>query len=73
MPGCRVIAAALIPRRPGDRVKADRRDARNLAGLLRADLLTAVHPPTLDQEAVRDLSRAREGAVGDGLAVRGVA
>ena len=42
---CRVIAPALIPRRPGDRVKTDRRDARKLAELLRADLLTVVHPP----------------------------
>ena len=62
---CRVIAPALIPRRPGDRVKTDRRDARKLAELLRADLLTAVHPPTIDQEAVRDLCRAREDAVAD--------
>ena len=62
---CRVIAPALIPRRPGDRVKTDRCDARKLAELLRADLLTAVHPPTIDQEAVRDLCRAREDAVTD--------
>ena len=62
---CRVIAPALIPRRPGDRVKTDRRDARGLAELLRADLLTAVHPPSLEQESVRDLCRAREQAVGD--------
>ena len=62
---CRVIAPALIPRRPGDRVKTDRRDARKLAELLRTDLLTAVHPPTIDQEAVRDLCRAREDAVTD--------
>ena len=62
---CRVIAPSLIPRRPGDRVKTDRRDARKLAELLRADLLTEVHPPTEDQEAVRDLCRAREDAVAD--------
>ena len=62
---CRVIAPALIPRRPGDRVKTDRRDARKLAELLRAELLTEVHPPTEDQEAVRDLCRAREAAVSD--------
>ena len=62
---CRVIAPALIPRRPGDRVKTDRRDARKLAELLRADLLTEVHPPTPGQEAVRDLCRAREDAVAD--------
>lgn len=60
---CRVIAPALIPRKPGERVKTDRRDARNLAELLRAGLLTEVHPPTPDQEAVRDLSRAREDVV----------
>ena len=62
---CRVIAPVLIPRRPGDCVKTDRRDARKLAELLRADLLTAVHPPTIEQEAVRDLCRAREDAVTD--------
>ena len=62
---CQVIAPALIPRRPGDRVKTDRRDARKLAELLRADLLTVVHPPTEEQEAVRDLCRAREAAVSD--------
>ncbi len=62
---CRVIAPALIPRRPGDRVKTDRRDARKLAELMRAELLTEVHLPTEDQEAVRDLCRAREAAVSD--------
>ena len=62
---CRVIAPALIPRKPGDHVKTDRRDARNLAELLRGGLLTEVHAPTPDQEAVRDLSRAREDAVAD--------
>ena len=67
---CRVIAPALIPRRPGDRVKTDRRDARKLAELLRADLLTVVHPPTPDQEAVRDLCRAREDAVADRMRAR---
>ena len=62
---CQVIAPALIPRRPGDRVKTDRRDARQLAELLRAELRTVVHPPTPDQEAVRDLCRARADAVAD--------
>ena len=56
---CQVIAPALIPRRAGDRIKTDRRDARTLARLLRADLLTEVYPPTPEQEAVRDLCRAR--------------
>ena len=62
---CQVIAPALIPRRPGDRVKTDRRDARQLAEWLRAELLTVGHPPTADQEAVRDRCRAREDAVAD--------
>ncbi len=62
---CQVIAPALIPRRPGDRVKTDRRAARQLAELLRAELRTVVHPPTPDQEAVRDLCRARADAVAD--------
>ena len=57
---CQVIAPGLIPRKPGDRVKTDRRDARKLAELFRAGLLTEVHPPTPDQEAVRDLCRARD-------------
>jgi transposase len=56
---CIVIAPALIPKRAGDRVKTDRRDAKKLAELLRAGLLTAVVPPTPEQEAVRGLVRAR--------------
>ena len=60
---CRVIAPALIPTKPGDRVKTDRRDARNLAHLLRAGLLTEVHQPTERQESVRNLTRGREDAV----------
>jgi transposase len=59
---CQVIAPALIPRKPGERVKTDRRDARKLAELLRAGLLTEVRPPTLAEEAVRDLCRARDDA-----------
>jgi transposase len=62
---CLVIAPALIPRKPGDRVKTDRRDARKLAELLRAGLLTAVRPPTSAEEAVRDLARARDDARDD--------
>jgi transposase len=63
--GCVVIAPSLIPRKPGDRIKTDRRDARKLAELFRAHLLTEVHPPTPEQEAVRDLCRAREAAKED--------
>lgn len=59
---CRVIAPSLIPERVGDRVKTDRRDARKLAQLLRADLLTTIEPPSEDAEAVRDLIRARDDA-----------
>jgi transposase len=59
---CAVVAPALIPRKPGERVKTNRRDARKLAELGRAGLLTAVRPPTTDEEAVRDLARARDDA-----------
>ena len=57
---CHVVAPSLIPRKPGDRVKTDRRDAVSLARLHRAGELTAVWVPGRDQEAVRDLTRARE-------------
>lgn len=57
---CQVIAPALIPRKPGDRVKTNTRDARKLAELHRAGLLTEVRPPTPEDEAVRDLCRARD-------------
>ena len=59
---CDVIAPALIPRKPGDRIKTDRRDARKLAELWRAGLLTVVRPPTPAEEAVRDLARASDDA-----------
>src|SRR6185436_9214209 len=57
---CDVIAPALIPRRPGDRVKTDRRDAGHLAVLYRAGALTPIHIPTDQEEAARDLLRCRE-------------
>jgi transposase len=59
---CDVVAPALTPRKPGERVKTNRRDARKLAELGRAGLLTAVRPPTPEEEAVRDLARARDDA-----------
>jgi transposase len=59
---CQVVAPSLIPRKPGERIKTNRRDARNLSLLLRAGLLTPIQPPNLEDEAVRDLSRAREDA-----------
>ena len=59
---CEVVAPVLIPRKPGERVKTNRRDARKLAELGRAGLLTVVQPPTPADEAVRDLARARDDA-----------
>lgn len=59
---CDVVAPALIPRKPGERVKTNRRDARKLVELGRAGLLTCVQPPTPADEAVRDLARARDDA-----------
>jgi transposase len=67
---CAVIAPSLIPVRPGDRVKTDRRDARKLGRLFRAGELTEVHPPTEQEEAVRDLMRCREDAKEDLLRAR---
>lgn len=62
---CIVIAPTAMPRRPGDRVKTNRRDAMDLARLLRADELTSVWVPDEQHEAMRDLVRAREAAVCD--------
>jgi transposase len=62
---CLVVAPSLIPKRPGDRVKTNRRDALSLAKLLRADELTAVWVPDGAHEAMRDLTRARETAMLD--------
>ena len=60
---CKVIAPSMIPRKSGDRIKTDRRDARMLARLHRAGELTAVYVPDDQDEAMRDLSRSREDAV----------
>ncbi len=60
---CIVVAPSLIPRKPGDRVKTNRRDALALARLLRAGELTAVWVPDEGHEAMRDLVRARTAAV----------
>ena len=59
---CIVVAPSLVPRKPGDRIKTDRRDAINLAKLHRAGELTAVWIPDLAHEAMRDLVRARLAA-----------
>lgn len=62
---CTVVAPSLIPRKPGDRVKTNRRDALQLARLLRAGELTAVWVPDEAHEAMRDLIRCRQMAVDD--------
>ena len=62
---CEVIAPALIPKAPGDRIKTDRRDCRRLARLHRAGELTAIRVPTVAEEAVRDLCRARADMLAD--------
>ena len=62
---CTVVAPSLIPKKPGERVKTNRRDAVSLARLLRAGELTAVWVPDATHEAVRDLVRAREAAAQD--------
>jgi len=67
---CSVVAPSLIPTRSGDRVKTDRRDAVNLAQLLRAGELTPVWVPSEEDEALRDLVRAREDAKEDLLRAR---
>lgn len=59
---CDVVAPSLIPKKPGDKVKTDRRDAVDLARLLRSGDLTPVYVPTVDDEAIRDLCRARDAA-----------
>jgi transposase len=59
---CMVVAPSLIPGKPGERIKTDRRDAKKLAFLFRAGLLTEVQPPSEEDEAARDLCRAREDA-----------
>ena len=62
---CEVIAPSLIPTAPGDRVKTDKRDCRRLARLYRAGELVAIRVPTVAEEAVRDLCRARADMVID--------
>ena len=62
---CEVVAPSMTPKRTGDRVKTDRRDARKLARLLRAGELTPVYIPEATDEAIRDLCRARTDAVDD--------
>lgn len=67
---CDVVAPTLVPVRPGDRVKTDRRDARKLARSYRSGDLTPVWVPDPSHEALRDLVRAREAAKKDELRAR---
>jgi transposase len=67
---CEVVAPSLVPSKPGDRVKTDRRDALKLARCYRAGDLTPVWVPDAAHEALRDLVRAREAAKGDLLRAR---
>jgi transposase len=67
---CEVAAPSKLQRPPGDRVKTDAKDAIHLARLLRLDEITPVAIPTVEQEAARDLVRAREDCRGDLMRVR---
>jgi transposase len=67
---CVIVAPSLIPRKPGDRIKTDRRDAMSLARLLRSGELTPTWVPDDEHEALRDLVRAREDAVEDQMRAR---
>lgn len=62
---CYVVAPSLIPKKPGERVKTDKRDALKLAKLLKSEDLTPIYVPDPEDEAIRDLSRAREIAMKD--------
>jgi transposase len=62
---CAVVAPSLIPTKPGDRVKTNRRDAIKLARLMRSGDLTPVYVPKVEDEAIRDLCRAREDVIRD--------
>lgn len=63
---CEVVAPSLIPNKPGNRIKTDKRDALKLASLHRAGELTSIYVPTKEGEALRDLIRAREAIKEDG-------
>jgi transposase len=62
---CHVVAPSLIPRKAGDRVKTDQRDAITLARLMRSGDLSSIYVPGIEDEALRDLSRGREDAMQD--------
>lgn len=67
---CAVAAPSLTPQKPGERIKTNRRDARKLAQMHRAGMLTLIHVPDRRHESVRDLLRARDAARRNLLAAR---
>jgi transposase len=67
---CWVVAPSLIPQKASDRVKTDRRDAMQLARLMRSGDLTPVYVPSVGDEAIRDLTRAREDVLRDPKAAK---
>src|SRR3954470_14826331 len=67
---CDLVCPSLIPKKASDRVKTDRRDADQLARLFRAGELSVIHIPDQEDEAIRDLIRARSAAVEDQRALR---
>ena len=62
---CYVVAPSLLPKKPGDRVKTDRKDAMKLAHQLKVSEVPTIHVPEPEDEAIRDLSRARQTATND--------
>ena len=67
---CEVIAPSLVPRKPGEHIKTDKRDARKLVEYFRSGLLTEVQPPTEAEENVRDLCRCRDDLRDDQMRAR---
>ena len=67
---CMVIAPSLVPKKPGDRIKTDRRDAQKLLGQFVAGQLTEVHAPSPAQEAAREITRCRDAAKEDLMKTR---
>jgi transposase len=67
---CWVVAPSLVPKKAGDRVKTDRRDATPLARLMRSGDVTPVDVPAVEDEAIRDLARARAEAIRDRKAAK---
>lgn len=62
---CFIVAPSLIPKKPGDRVKTDKRDSLQLAQLLKNGDIKSIYVPAAEDEAIRDLSRARERSMRD--------